>query len=257
VSTNSESVVYIYALMQSSPMDLDEMPAVGDADRVRMVSHGHLAALVSDVSLAAVQLPEEALTEHGRLAQLATDHDSVVRAALVRTPVLPLRLATVVANDGAVVRILDEYAATALPRLHELSGHLEWGVRLRTEHREPKTSARLGVSGQSGTDYLASRRNALQAAKGQRNRDSALAYAVHETLAQHATESTLLAGKGQDQLLRSAYLVASESEAAFLAEVDGEAASVGDDGLNLELSGPWPPYSFARLDTHATVMADA
>jgi hypothetical protein len=46
-------------------------------------------------------------------------------------------------------------------------------------------------------------------------------------------------------ILNAAYLVADDRDGDFAAAVDSLAA--GHPALRLEITGPWPPYSFAGL----------
>jgi len=54
---------------------------------------------------------------------------------------------------------------------------------------------------------------------------------------------------GSSLLLDVAYLVRPRDEEAFTAAVTRLGTELRGDGLALETTGPWPPYSFASLDT--------
>ena len=54
-------------------------------------------------------------------------------------------------------------------------------------------------------------------------------------------------GYNTSLMLDVAYLVAAATEARFRADTDRLARELAGHGLLLELSGPWPPYSFATL----------
>jgi hypothetical protein len=49
---------------------------------------------------------------------------------------------------------------------------------------------------------------------------------------------------GRIEILRAAYLVGRDDADAFMAEVDA-LDQVGAD-LSVEVTGPWPPYSFVN-----------
>ena len=74
--------------------------------------------------------------------------------------------------------------------------------------------------------------------------------AVHASLGERAADARLhppqsaqLSGARLPMLLNAAYLVASDEGAGFTAAVAAEATAHPD--LRIELTGPWPPYSFA------------
>jgi hypothetical protein len=245
--------LYAYAITRAgAPLDLHGVAGITGA-QPRLVTHRQLALVVSDVELAALQgLSDEDLSETGRLAGLARQHDAVVRAIFERAPVLPLRFGTVVTDSASSVRLLEERHDVAQTRLDEFTDHQEWGVRLfDTGDRETSSSRTSTSTGarMSGTAYLAQRRSELAAAEQRREFAASAASAVRTTLDGYASNCVARTGHTQpDLLLDTAYLVPVAAEPAFLAQVDQLAQEMAVDGLRLELTGPWPPYSFAQLD---------
>ena len=76
---------------------------------------------------------------------------------------------------------------------------------------------------------------------------------VHERLASLAAEARAnppqrpeLSGRRERMLLNGAYLVAAEREQAFADAVKNLGAELVGDGVELELTGPWPPYNFTE-----------
>ena len=70
-----------------------------------------------------------------------------------------------------------------------------------------------------------------------------------DTLRPHVTETVRRGGSpGSSLLLDLAVLVGAEAEAAFLATAAELRQRLEPDGLEVEVSGPWPPYSFASLE---------
>jgi Gas vesicle synthesis protein GvpL/GvpF len=86
------------------------------------------------------------------------------------------------------------------------------------------------------------RRDRLAAAARTRRDGGAAATALHDVLSQHAKESVQRPRKSSAPLLDAAYLVAAEAEAAFHAETKRHGE------LEVEVTGPWPPYSFVGLE---------
>ena len=72
---------------------------------------------------------------------------------------------------------------------------------------------------------------------------------LQETLRPHVAEALRRGGApGSSLLLDLAFLVPPDSEADFLAAAGELRERLAPEGLELEVSGPWPPYSFAALD---------
>lgn len=217
--------LYAYAITRDRPIELDGPWLIG---------HRGLALVVADVDLdrfTGLEFDDPA--EDSPLAVLAREHDTVVRAVFRHEPVLPLRFGTVLDGTDAALRLLAARHEDALARLDQLAGRREWGVRLRAAAKEPAQ-----LDGLSGTAYLMLRRKNLTAADNTR-RD---ATAVHEELTRHAAESTRRDPAG-DVLLEAAYLVEAEREDDFHAEIQRLSS-----GLSVEITGPWPPYSFTRME---------
>jgi hypothetical protein len=219
--------LYAYAITRDRPFDLGGPWAVG---------HRGLAVVVAEVELELFSgLSFEETTEDSPLAVLARYHDTVVRAVFQHAPVLPLRFGTVLGGVDAAVRLLDVRHAEASAWLDRMDGRREWGVRVRAAARTP-----LSLDGMSGTAYLAQRRQRLV------DVDAAKlgAQTLHEALTERAADSTcrdLAAGL----LLEAAYLVDTGAEHDFRADVERLTAELG---LTAEITGPWPPYSFTRVE---------
>jgi hypothetical protein len=53
-----------------------------------------------------------------------------------------------------------------------------------------------------------------------------------------------LSGRRETMLLNGAYLVPVESQGRFAEAFEALRQEVGRDGIELVLTGPWPPYNF-------------
>jgi hypothetical protein len=121
-----ETAVYVYGIV---PADIEVEPdvrGVGDPpDRVRMIRHGRIAALVSSVAADHTLGSPEDLGAHAWLLD----------SAAAQAPVLPLRFGAVVTDERAVEEELlgrnhDSFKAA----LDELEGHAEFVVKGRYVH---------------------------------------------------------------------------------------------------------------------------
>lgn len=249
-----ETGLYAYAITRAADLGLSGVAGLTGAVP-RVVAHEGLGLVVSDIRLSELDevMAEEQPTEHGRLAALARAHDAVVRAAFEQDAVLPLRFGTVLADQTAVRRLLADRHDEALALLDHVAGSQEWGakVRGRPQPREPvppPAPVRAGGARPSGTEYLARRRSALAEAEQRESRRRAALDDVEAELAARATDRVSRRASGGDVVLDVAYLVPEQSTVEFLAVAETSAARLGEHGMELEITGPWPPYSFARND---------
>ena len=98
--------------------------------------------------------------------------------------------------------------------------------------------------------YLKKRRAQMTARQDARRDGVEGAREVHAGLARHAAQARLhppqspqLSGERTPMLLNAAYLLDAADGVSFTAAVTGQATSHPE--LRIELTGPWPPYSFA------------
>jgi hypothetical protein len=247
----ASSALYAYAVTRDDLRYPDDGPGLTAGLPVTLIADDGLGLLVSRVDPDELQVDPDDLSETGRLAVLARGHDTVVRAAVTAGPVLPLRFGTVVADEDGARRLLREHSAVARERLDRIGDAREWGVRLvrsLSEDEPVPVAAREGRADVTGTEFLARRRQALQEREDAEQTARTAAQALEEALAPHVTEALRRGGApGSSLLLDVAYLVPPRAEAAFLAETERLGGELRPGGLALEVTGPWPPYSFAAL----------
>ena len=247
-----DEALYAYGITWADRPLPTEVPALTDGAPLTRVTAGDLALLVSPVHPDDLRIDEDDLSESGRLATLARGHDAVVRAAAGVGPVLPLRFGTVVADDAGARRLLAEHGDAARAHLRRIGDTREWGVKLvRRLEAEPAAvgSRPADRTGVTGTEYLARRRRVLERHDAEEAVAEKAADLLQETLRPHVAEALRRGGApGSSLLLDLAFLVSPDREADFLAAAGELRERLAADGLEVEVSGPWPPYSFAALD---------
>ncbi|WIY05169.1 GvpL/GvpF family gas vesicle protein [Amycolatopsis mongoliensis] len=215
----------------------------------RLVGYRDLGVVVSEVTPARFDRIDTLDPVDGALAELAREHDAVVRAVFRHEPVLPLRFGTVLDGEASVKRLLEIAYDQARNCLDEVEGHREWGVRVR--HVEPAATSRPDTAGLSGTQYLVRRRERLKAIQRGRENVGDVATRLDEALSRHAADH-LGRTRPHGVLVNTAYLVAKSREAAFHAELEWFARELRQAGATVETTGPWPPYSFTDVELGVT-----
>ncbi|MEV4546171.1 GvpL/GvpF family gas vesicle protein [Micromonospora echinaurantiaca] len=245
--------VWLHGVVRDvDPAVLAAIPGMAGAP-VRAVRAAGLSAVVSTAPL--TEYGEQALRRNledlAWLERAARAHHAVVDALARRGPVVPARLATVHHDDARVAGQLAARRTELTGLLDRLTDRGEWGVKgYQVPGALPRAVEETGTGG-AGAAYLRRRRAQLTAREqGQRIAAEAAA-AVHDTLAgyavaarRHAPQDRRLSGAPTPMVLNGAYLVESARLAGFTALV----AALGErhPELRLELTGPWPPYSFAE-----------
>jgi hypothetical protein len=261
----AESATYLYAITH----DAGDPPLAGLAgvagSGVRALPHSGLRAYVSTVPLA--EFGEDALRRNledlAWLETTARAHHGVVDAVAQTAPTAPVRLVTVYRGDNHVRRMLDERAAEFESVLATIRGRSEWGVKVyaspeRTPQQAP-AGDRGGARENPGTAYLKRRQSSLRSRDDARRRALSHAERIDGALAalavasrRHVPQDPQLSGRNEWMVLNNAYLIDDDRRDEFTTAVD----SLRDSDIDLQLTGPWAPYSFAVLES-AAVAPDA
>ncbi len=189
------------------------------------------------------------------LENVARAHHDVVQALSTHTTVLPLRMATVYQDDDRAGQALAEQHDAFAERLSQLAAHTEFGVKIYLESAAapsgagPATDADTGAAATPGKAYLQRRRaqyNAQEAVYGQAQKAAEIVGAIASRYAsqhvRHPAQRGALTGPSEN-VLNDAYLIPDAYAEPFRASIE-EAVGVFD-GIRVEVTGPWAPYSFA------------
>lgn len=255
--------VWLYAVTSSRDAG-QELPGglTGVAgEPVRTVVSDDLTAVVGSVPLEV--FGEQPLRGHLEdldwLETTARAHDAVVSVLVRRGPTVPLRLATVFHDEDRLCESLEERRADFGAALALVSGRTEWGVKaygdraaLTAAVTEARTAKTGGTTG-AGAAYLARRRAQLSAQETIERDAAERAEQIHTRLVRHAAAGRrqaltdpAVSGRRDWMVLNGTYLVDDSSTEDFAETVSG--LGVEFPGIRLELTGPWPPYSFAGTE---------
>ena len=149
------------------------------------------------------------LDDEARLERLVREHNELLLEALGDGAVVPFRFGTTFPDRAALDEWLERHRAALTAELERLRGTAEWSVE--PVGRMPDVDA---------AEYLGARL-ATTVKPGMRERLAA-------TSEEAAGDAYLVARARQDEF------------GAAVAELEAE-------GYELRVTGPWPPYSFARL----------
>ncbi|GLW98685.1 GvpL/GvpF family gas vesicle protein [Microtetraspora sp. NBRC 16547] len=206
------------------------LTGVGGAP-VRVIADCGLAAYVSTVPLD--EFGEESLRRSMEdpdwLGETARAHHGVVAAVAETGPTAPVRLVTVYSGDEQVRDLLRRRAADFAEALSHVSGRSEWGVKVYVDPAALSAALSPAATGDEAAD------------RGERIHTALLDLAV--TGRRHRAQDPRLSGRDEWMVLNGAYLVDEDRGPEFAAAV----AKFREPGTDVDLSGPWPPYSFTEL----------
>jgi len=247
--------VWLYAVAAGTPgAGLDGLRGVAGGP-VRAVEADGLTAVAGDVPLA--EFGEAPLRRHledlAWLEDVARAHHAVIETVGRESPVVPMRLATVYRDDAGVTAALVERGNDFHAALGRIAARTEWGVKAYASRPAGDGGpASAQAAPESGTAYLRRRRQELSAQADSRHEASASADAIHGRLCGlavaarlHPPQAPQLSGRDEQMLLNAAYLLDESRGEEFAAAVSALARQ--HPAVRAEVTGPWPPYSFASL----------
>ncbi len=249
-----DSGTWVYAVTSDATPGIRGVPGIGGTP-VRAVAEAGLVAVVSPVDLA--EYGEEPLRRNLEdlqwLEATARAHHDVIHAVADAAPVVPMQLATVYRGDERVAAMLAERGDDFRAVLEEIRARSEWGIKVYAAGAAGGSAStgasRSAGSGRPGAAYLQRRRTELSDRERERAEAASSAEDIHDEAAALAVASRLhkpqhpqLTGRSEPMILNAAYLVDDDQAAAFSATADELAGRY--PSVKLELTGPWPPYSF-------------
>ncbi|MET7684727.1 GvpL/GvpF family gas vesicle protein [Streptomyces sp. NPDC005423] len=252
---------YVFAVCRDPDVPaLAALAGVTGGTPVRPLSLGTLTAIVQTVR--AGEFSDEAwqarLSDQRELERYARAHHDVVSAVATSCPTVPLPMATLYHGEQRAREALLKETDRFHTALRRIAHHSEWGLKVYTTPTAPggtggrsarpvSSADRSRPAPGTGLAYLDRKRTAQE--RRERCQEEALraAEAVDADVSRLATASRRLpphpqpSGERRVQILNATYLVAEHrsAELALLARTLQERT-----GSQIELSGPWVPYSF-------------
>ncbi|SOE15768.1 Gas vesicle synthesis protein GvpL/GvpF [Streptomyces sp. 2323.1] len=258
-TTAAETATYVYAVCrQLTPAALTGLPGLAEGFPVRALRCGALTAVVQHVPAAEFtqEAWEQRLSDRTQLERCARAHHEVVVAAAACGPTAPLALATLYRSDERARQALGEDAARFTAVLDRIEGQAEWGVKVSLPAGAPRPSDQTPPDGPQGSGkagagraYLERKRGLHQAREQRHDRALQTAEDVDAALSRLATAARRLRPHGQEmtgaasrrQILNAAYLLPHDRAEELAEAVETWRTRTG---AQIELSGPWVPYSF-------------
>ena len=265
---------YLYGVVAadeaSSKPDAEGL-AVDPAHDVELVVEGPLAGVASRVSLQEFDEARLAdrLGDAVWLEEKIRAHEQVLDRVLRAASIVPCRFCTVYRGESELRRFLSERKEALQAALDRVHGQVEVGVKAfvdrdrfvagqATGNETIRQLQERAASKAAGTAYLEHRRlEQLVSAEVERLRSSA-SRDIHSRLLARADDGLTLAlqapevsGRDNEMIFHGAYLV-DAAETEFEAALGSLAADYSDQGVEFELTGPWPPYNFVPTELRAS-----
>jgi hypothetical protein len=227
-----------------------------------MVSEIDIDTFQNQVKKLTAELAGSADTAQRGTETLLQAHEDVVDTLMKSTTVVPFQFGTILKDEQAASKMLQEYGEKFKGLLSKFIGRTEWGMKVYANQQdfihymvqiEPEfkhlTEKREGLS--RGVAYLLKRKREEELKDTALARLAEVSEAIFHKLGKVAYEGKLnktlpqkLTGRNKEMILNTVYLVEREKVATFCRQGKRLMEQYRGMGLDLEVSGPWPPYSF-------------
>jgi len=256
--------IYLYCLARLSrlpPLPLEGKGMDGRSP-LEVAVFQDLAAVWSPVPVADFCGPEaeERMRDLTWIGPRVIRHQEVVAGVMGHSPVLPVRFGTIFTSRANLEKVLQRHSDTIAGFLEGLTDQEEWAVKGmldRAGAKETLCSLKLAREAESlealspGKRYFEEQR--LRAACDQELQRwlQKVCREVWTSLRDYAAqvqERRLLSrettGSDQDMVWNWALLIPRPAVGGFQTQIQDLNAQYAQRGLRLEVTGPWPPYSF-------------
>ncbi|MDP2644991.1 MAG: GvpL/GvpF family gas vesicle protein [Desulfobacterales bacterium] len=188
-------------------------------------------------------------------------HEEVVEQVMRRSPAFPARFGTIFSSFDALEKLFDVHYDEISRFLDKAAGKEEWAVKGlldRAQARRSFSSLMLAreerrlASLSPGKRYLSEQRIRSSADRELNRWLKGVIKGIGDDLCRHSSEfcerkALSLDSEEMDRVLNWAFWVAREDADDFRARVERANEQNDREGLLLQLSGPWPPYSFCPV----------
>lgn len=260
---NNEPALYLFCFARSDAVREVRGPAVDGHSPLSILRHSpHLCAVIGEVAREEFCGPEAELhmQQLSWVAPRAVRHEAVIEEVMANSPVLPARFGTLFSSAKALTEFVDRHRETITLFLERAAGHGEWSVKGLFDHRQAQPallSASLAAQQERlstlppGTRHFAEQRF-------HRDIERELSAWLDQTCRKIAADLTSYASdfrecavapvahseSGTAEVLNWAFLLPNSAIVPFQEYVERANLNHRSQGLQFELSGPWPPFRF-------------
>jgi hypothetical protein len=269
-SVSPTNGLYAYGLVKKSPRQFD-IVGIDKKNKVYAVKGRDLCVMVSEINIsqfqdqvknlyaALAQTPGVVQDQDGEILQA---HENVIDAIMQFTTIVPLKFGTILKDEQAALKLLDEQGEDFKHLLSKFQSKVECGLKVYADTRvvmqyimqrdlERTNSQEQQEPLSKGAAYLLARKKEEQL----KERVSAELFQVAEQIfdtfrhiafemKQNSLLTRKVTGKKKDMILNAVYLVGKEQVISFSEQVKSLTEQYSSLELDLEFSGPWPPYNF-------------
>lgn len=252
------SVLYVYAIAREPVTP--ECDAIDGTRRFGTASAAGIAAIFTPVS--AAEFSQEVIDQRSGdlewLGSIGYRHQEVVSDLMKRTAIVPLRAFTMFSSEEALRSYLYANAEMLAKMLARLDGKQEWTLRIELEPEKWNAALTTRVdslrdllaqiaSAPPGKAFLLRKKLDDEKKRASHSAEDALVNEIEQAVVTRLRSETVAESRQRREgAFPQINVLIDRDEEAKLAELREELMRrYESEGVNLAVSGPWPPYTFA------------
>jgi len=259
----TENGLYLYCLARADSLPVLEGVGLDNQNPLAQQRFQDISAILSEVSFEEFSGPsaEAKMKDLSWVAPRAIRHEEVIEQVMRFSPVLPVRFGTIFSSPQTLEVPLQKHHDLICKFLEEITDKEEWVLRALLDREKAKDKLLSSILTEKaaelaelspGMRYLREQRIRTEIEKDLNRRLKAVSSKIAKELQESVTafrERRLLSreitGNTCDMAFNWALLISRDALPDFKARIEQANTDYSKQGLLLELTGPWPPYSFA------------
>ena len=254
--------ILVYCITEDTDEKITEIEGLDGSGTLYAVKSGGLSAIVSDVSLE--EYGEEKMAENGEniewLKEKAAIFMDIIMKVMGLTNVIPMKFLTIFLSEDRVREIIDENLESFRETFKKIAEHDEFGVKIYCDEKKYKDATLAEevrnfentLAGKpKGAAFFLKKKFETELDEKIRNKIFSISNGFAAELSALTSEMKInknlageITGIEIPMILNCAFLVNSDQKELFAGKIEKFGYDFGGSGFHIDLSGPWPPYSF-------------
>ena len=259
----TENGLYLYCFARADSMPVLEGVGLDNQNPLCQQRFQDISAILSEVSFEEFSGPsaEAKMNDLSWVAPRASRHEEVIVQVMRSSPVLPVRFGTIFSSLQSLKTPIQRHHDAIINFLDQVADKEEWVLKGMVDREKAKSGLFAEIITEKaeelaalapGLRYLREQRIRAETEKdlNRRLKEATLKLAKElqaevSDFCEHRLLSREITGRDCDMIFNWAFLVSRRALPEFQARIEQASADYANQGLLLELTGPWPPYSFA------------
>jgi hypothetical protein len=260
---DKDKLIYLYCLTSSAP-------SYDDADVNNMIfsiEHNGLfvmAKYVSDLEFSEENIKKN-ISDEQWLNKHAREHISMISKIMEKNTVIPFNFGTIYKSNERLIEFLDKNTIALFKVLKYLENKEEWSVKIFCDKNKIVQNISTLSDNIADIEYQIKSSTPGKAYILGKKRDEILENEISKiyntysknlfsALKSYTDEYRLnlilsndVTGRDEDMIVNATFLIQKQNLIDFIKKTDELVLEYDNIGLYLDVTGPWPPYTFVNL----------